>query len=64
MNANLQKAMQMAIDEENKSNANYRQLAKEAEDQETRLLFEQLANEEAMHAKKLTERLKNLKMMG
>ncbi|MDD3270091.1 MAG: ferritin family protein [Syntrophomonadaceae bacterium] len=64
MNANLQKAIQMAIDEEFKSNANYKQLAKDAEDQETRLLFEQLAGEEAMHAKKLSERLKNLKMMG
>lgn len=64
MNENLQKAMQMAIEEEKKSHANYQKLAKEAEDQETRLLFEQLSNEEAMHAKKLSERLKNLKMMG
>lgn len=64
MNINLQKAIQRAIEEENKSQDNYKQLAKDAEDQETRLLFEQLSNEEAMHARKLSERLKNLKMMG
>lgn len=64
MSANLQKAIQKAIDEEHKSHENYKELAKTADDQETRLLFEQLAHEETMHAKKLNERLKNLKMMG
>lgn len=64
MNANLQKAIQMAIDAENQSQARYKEMAKAADDQETRLLFEQLAHEEGMHSKKLSERLKNLKMMG
>ncbi|MDD2620446.1 MAG: ferritin family protein [Syntrophomonadaceae bacterium] len=64
MNQKMQEAMKTAIEHENKSRDNYKRLADEAEDQETRLLFEQLSHEEAMHSKKISERLKALKMMG
>ena len=57
-------AMKMAVEAEIKAAARYRELAELAEDNETRLLFEQLALEEDAHYKKLTERLKALKLMG
>jgi|ADurb_Cas_01_Slu_FD_contig_31_2161349_length_765_multi_5_in_0_out_0_2 rubrerythrin len=64
MNANLLKAMELAVNAEAQARDRYKELAKQAEDQETRLLFEQIAREEDMHLKKLSERLKALKMMG
>lgn len=57
-------AMKLAIEEEAKAARRYRELAEMAEDNETRLLFEQLALEEDAHYKKLSERLKALKLMG
>ncbi len=57
-------AMKHAIEEEAKAARRYRELAEIAEDNETRLLFEQLALEEDAHYKKLSERLKALKLMG
>lgn len=57
-------AMKMAVEAEIKAAARYRELAELAEDNETRLLFEQLALEEDAHYKKLSERLKALKLMG
>lgn len=60
----LIEAMKLAIEEEAKAARRYRELAEMAEDNETRLLFEQLALEEDAHYKKLSERLKALKLMG
>lgn len=57
-------AMKMAVEAELNAAAKYRELAEMAEDNETRLLFEQLALEEDAHYKKLSERLKALKLMG
>ncbi len=57
-------AMKLAINEEIKAASKYRELAEIAEDNETRLLFEQLALEEDAHYKKLSERLKALKLMS
>ncbi|NLB51350.1 MAG: hypothetical protein GX808_00195 [Syntrophomonadaceae bacterium] len=57
-------AMKMAIEAETKAAARYRELAEIADDNETRLLFEQLASEEDAHYKRLSERLKALKLMG
>lgn len=57
-------AMKMAVQAEINAAARYRELAELAEDNETRLLFEQLALEEEAHYKKLSERLKALKLMG
>ena len=60
----LIEAMKLAIEEEARAARRYRELAEMAEDNETRLLFEQLALEEDAHYKKLSERLKALKLMG
>ncbi len=64
MKRNTVKALELAINAEAEARDRYIELAKEAEDQETRLLFEQIAREEDMHLKKLAERLRALKMMG
>lgn len=57
-------AMKIAIAEELDAARKYKDLAESAEDNETRLLFEQLAIEEDAHYKKLSERLKALKLMN
>jgi rubrerythrin len=57
-------ALKMAIADESKAAARYREMAELADDNETRLLFEQLASEEDAHYKRLSERLKALKLMG
>jgi len=54
----------MAMQEELKAAEKYRTLARDAVDTETRLLFEQLAREEDMHYRKLSERLKAIRLMG
>lgn len=59
----LKKALEMAIENERRSQDWYVSLAMEAEDPQTRLLFEQIAEEEKGHIKKLSERLKVLKLM-
>ncbi|KUG05053.1 hypothetical protein ASZ90_017542 [hydrocarbon metagenome] len=60
----IKEALDIAIQEELKAVARYRQMAGEAEDAETRLLLEQLAREEDMHHRKLSERLKAIRLMG
>lgn len=59
----LKKVLEMAIENEKRSYDWYLTQALEAEDPESRLLFEQIAEEEKVHIKKLTERLKILKIM-
>jgi len=54
----------MAIEAEEKARDRYRDLAKGADDPETRLLFEQLAREEEGHQRRLSDRLKAVKLMG
>ncbi len=60
----IKEALDIAIQEELKAAARYRQMAGEAEDAETRLLLEQLAREEDMHYRKLSDRLKAIRLMG
>ncbi|HWP95946.1 MAG TPA: ferritin family protein [Syntrophomonadaceae bacterium] len=60
----IKEALEMAIEAEVKAKERYEDLAKQAEDPESRLLFEQLAREEANHHKKLSDRLKAIKLMG
>lgn len=57
-------AMEMAVKAELEAAARYKEMAEMAEDNETRLLFEQLALEEEAHYRKLSARLKALKLMG
>lgn len=59
----LIQALQMAIEHEAEAVNRYKKYAEEAEDGETRILFEQLSREEDSHRKRLTERLKALKAM-
>ncbi len=60
----MKEAIDIAIQEELKAAERYREMSKEAEDAETRLLLEQLAREEDMHYRKLSERLKAIRLMG
>lgn len=55
--------LQEAIDAETKAHERYRSGAEQAEDPETRALFEELARDEAGHRDKLTQRLKSLKLL-
>ena len=57
-------ALELAIEEELKARDRYRELAKQADDSESRLMFEQLAREEENHYKRLSDRLKAMKLMG
>lgn len=57
-------ALEIAIDAEAKARDRYENMAEMAEDPETRLLCEQLAREENSHYKRLTDRLKAIKLLG
>lgn len=59
----IREALEWAIKDEQKARQQYQHMAREAEDAETRLLFEQLAREEESHLKRLTDRLKAIKLM-
>ncbi|MBO8159249.1 ferritin family protein [Thermosyntropha sp.] len=59
----VRKALEIAIENETRSYEWYINQALEADDPETRLLFEQIAEEERLHLKKLNDRLKVLKLM-
>lgn len=61
---NLKEALALAIQEEEKARERYKEMARQAEDQETRLMLEQLSREEEGHRKRLVERLKAIKLMG
>lgn len=60
----VRQALELAIQEEAKARDRYVEMAKLAEDGETRLLLEQIAREEDSHLKRLTERLKAIKLMN
>lgn len=61
---NTKQALELAIEEELKARDRYKELAKQADDPETRLMFEQIAREEEGHYKRLVDRLKAVKLMG
>lgn len=55
--------LKTAIESEQTERAKYMELAKQAEDPETRAVLEQLARDEEEHARKLKERLAALRLM-
>jgi rubrerythrin len=57
-------ALEMAIADEAQARDKYHELARQAEDPESRILFEQLAREEESHHKRLSERLRAIKLLG
>jgi len=59
----IKEALELAIKQEEKAQEKYSELAREAEDAETRLLFEQLAKEEEAHQRRLSDRLKAIKLL-
>lgn len=61
---NIIDALQLAIQDEKEAVQKYKELARNAPDPETRLLFEQLSREEDSHYKRLNEKLKALKLMS
>ncbi len=61
---NTKEALELAIEQELKAHDRYKELAKQADDPETRLMFEQIAREEEGHYKRLVDRLKAIKLMG
>lgn len=60
----IKEALEMAMEAEKKARERYRELARQADDPESRLLFEQLAREEENHHKRLSDRLKAVKLMS
>ena len=59
----IRQALEAAIQAEAAARDRYMEMAKLAEDGETRLLLEQIGREEDAHLKRLTERLKAIKLM-
>jgi rubrerythrin len=55
--------LEMAIESEEQARDKYRELTRQAEDPESRLLFEQLAREEEAHYKRLNDKLKAVKLL-
>lgn len=60
---NLKEALELAVEQEARAMENYTKLAGDAADPETRLMLEQIAKEEASHLKRLSERLKAIKLL-
>lgn len=56
------KFLQAAIAEEKASEASYRRFAEDADDPETRAMFESLAEDELKHQRVLKEKLMALKL--
>jgi len=54
--------LQRAIDEEKASEAHYRRFAVDADDPETRAMFESLAEDELKHQRVLKEKMVALKL--
>ncbi len=60
----LKEALELAVKDEAEAIKFYKDLAGEADDPETRLMLEQIAREEEGHFKRLSERLKAIKLLG
>ena len=61
---NIREALELAMKQEIAAREEYLELARIAQDQETRLMLEQIAQEEDSHYRRLAERLKAIKLMG
>lgn len=60
----LKEALELAVKDEAEAIKFYKNLAGEASDPETRLMLEQIAREEEGHFKRLSEKLKAIKILG
>lgn len=61
---NLREALEIAVKDEAEAIKFYKDLAGQAEDPETRIMLEQIAREEEGHFKRLSDRLKAIKLLG
>jgi len=61
---NLREALEIAVKDEAEAIKFYKDLAGQAEDPETRVMLEQIAREEEGHFKRLSDRLKAIKLRG
>jgi len=61
---NLREALEIAVKDEAEAIKFYKDLAGQAEDPETRVMLEQIAREEEGHFKRLSDRLKAIKLLG
>lgn len=61
---NLREALEVAVKDEAEAVKFYKELAGQAEDPETRVMLEQIAREEEGHFKRLSDRLKAIKLLG
>ena len=61
---NIRQAIELALEQEKMAKEKYLEMSRIAEDQETRLMLEQIAREEESHYRRLRERLKAIKLMG
>lgn len=61
---NLREALEIAIKDESDAIKFYKDLAAKADDPETRVMMEQIAREEEGHFKRLSDRLKAIKLLG
>lgn len=59
----LIKAIELAIIDEKLAQEKYRAAAEAADDSETKLMLQQMVREEEQHERRLTERLKALKLL-
>ena len=64
MTTKIIEALEYALQKETEAKEHYEDMAKMAEDPETRLLCEQIAREETSHYNKLNERLIAIKLLG
>lgn len=60
----LREVLELAVECEKAAMNKYKQLAQEVEDPETRLMLEQIAEEEEGHLRKLKERLRAVTLVG
>lgn len=61
---NIKEALEIAVEDEAKAIKFYKELVGQAEDPETRVMLEQIAREEEGHWRRLSERLKAIKLLG
>ncbi len=59
----IMKALEQAIAHEKEAADQYREMARQAEDIETRFILEQIAQEEDKHREALIKRLNTLRLM-
>ncbi|NLW92844.1 MAG: hypothetical protein GXY34_14745 [Syntrophomonadaceae bacterium] len=61
---NIREALEIAVKDEAQAVKFYKDLVGKAEDPETRVMLEQIAREEEGHLKRISDRLKAIKLLG